>query len=77
MTLSMPYSTEVTDSVDEKHWFTLTSAGDLETATARYFGMLHEIKQLHPEIKVLLVPWFPSIGLGNALNDRLNRGSET
>jgi len=50
---------------------TLTTDGDLRTATAGFFGAMRRLDQASLD---LIVAWpFPDKGLGRALNDRLSR----
>jgi L-threonylcarbamoyladenylate synthase len=53
---------------------TISETGDLREAASRFFQTLRFLDD-HPEVAVIYAQPFPDIGLGRALNDRLNRAS--
>ncbi len=53
----------------------LSKSGDLVEATSNFFAALHRLQQTEIE-QIIAIP-FPEKGLGRALNDRLNRASDS
>ena len=53
--------------------YNLSTSGDLIEAAANLFRMLHELDALNPK-RIAVAP-IPTIGLGEAINDRLKRAA--
>jgi L-threonylcarbamoyladenylate synthase len=59
------------DSVPEDQFFALSKKGDLQEAASHLFELLHQLDQSHFDL--ILAEKVPNIGLGRAINDRLER----
>jgi L-threonylcarbamoyladenylate synthase len=59
--------------VGVSEWMNLSVGGDTTEAASRFFSALHELDGAG--LDVIAARRFPAVGLGVALNDRLDRGS--
>ena len=79
---SKPLRLNATDAAEDEYWIgfgalegdsTLSSTGDLVEAAARLFDLLHSADAC-PKPRIAVAP-IPDIGLGAAINDRLQRAA--
>ena len=56
---------------DPAQSFILSPVGDLHEAARNLFSVLRQIDQL--DVDIILAERFPEVGLGRAINDRLQR----
>lgn len=57
----------------DKHELVLSNNGDLEEAARNLFAMLRQLDQM--DIEVILAEQAPDVGIGKAINDRLQRAA--
>ncbi|MBL7871547.1 MAG: threonylcarbamoyl-AMP synthase [Cyclobacteriaceae bacterium] len=61
------------DGIEPEHQIILSKSQNMEEAAQRLFSALRELDK--KEIEIILAEWVPEIGLGKAINDRLNRAA--
>ncbi|MEQ8909623.1 MAG: L-threonylcarbamoyladenylate synthase [Vicingaceae bacterium] len=61
------------EGIDEQHQQTLSSSGNLEEAAAKLYEALHKLDDL--AVDIIIAERLPEQGLGNSINDRLERAS--
>ena len=66
---------EFFEEVDPDKQFILSRDGSLEEAASNLFSAMRQADAL--DVDIILAAIFPNIGLGRAINDRLNRASAT
>ena len=59
------------EDIPQEHQIVLSESGDFGEAAQRLFAGLHHLDSLG--LKVILAEKLPEVGLGRAINDRLNR----
>jgi L-threonylcarbamoyladenylate synthase len=61
-------------AIEDDPAFNLSSSGDIKEAAAKLFAILRAADACNP--KAIYVAPIPSLGLGEAINDRLNRAAD-
>jgi L-threonylcarbamoyladenylate synthase len=60
--------------LDTKYQRLLSEEGDLEIAASKLYDVLHQLDKLN--LDVIIAERFPEYGLGNSINDRLERAAK-
>lgn len=54
-----------------EHIYVLSETGDLDEAASKFYDMLHTVDKMN--FSVICLQYFPSVGIGNAVNDKIFR----
>ncbi|NQY06020.1 MAG: threonylcarbamoyl-AMP synthase [Flavobacteriaceae bacterium] len=66
--------TEAFSAANIKYVEILSSSGDLKVAAANLYSSLHKLD--HLDLDMIVAQKFPEFGLGNSINDRLDRATK-
>lgn len=59
---------------NKEHQFVLSTENDLKIAASKLYATLHQLDKLN--LDIIIAERFPEYGMGNAINDRLERASK-